>query len=406
MFGRINNMAILKIEEPEAGLQSGSLMHQPLWALGFRPFYLLAAAFAAIAIPLWVATYLGWFASLPKVTISWHMHEMVFGFVIAVVIGFIFTAGRNWTGLWTPRRSHLAALAGLWLAGRAAMLFAPPLLAALVDLAFLPFAAWPIYRVLQRSGNKRNMFLVGLLGLLTLFNALFHTTQLGWLTLSPVQPVQGAILAVVMIVTVIGGRVIPGFTANGVPGTKPSVLPKLDKIVFSVVGAASLAWILALPSWIVAPLALAAGCLQLQRLSGWQTLRTLRNPLVWILHLSYAWIPLGFLLLGLTTWHIVPTGAAFHALAVGAISGAIVGMITRTALGHTGRPLKAGHTELAMYVLIQVGALARLCASIGPAGVRETTLVIAAACWTSAFLLYLVVYGPYLVRARIDGKEG
>jgi len=180
----------------------------------------------------------------------------------------------------------------------------------------------------------------------------------------------------------------------------------LDKVVFAVVGAASAAWILALPSWIVAPLAFAAACLQLQRLSGWQTLRTLRQPLVWILHLSYAWIPLGFLLLGLTTWHIVPVSAAFHALAVGAISGAIVGMITRTALGHTGRPLKAGRSELTMYLLIQAGALLRLFASIDLAGLRTTALAIAAACWVGAFLLYLVVYGPYLVRARIDGKEG
>jgi uncharacterized protein involved in response to NO len=399
-------MALLKIDEPEAGLKPVSLMHQPLWALGFRPFYLLAAAFATIAIPLWLATYLGWSAALPKVGLGWHIHEMVFGFVVTVVIGFIFTAGRNWTGLWTPRRGHLAALAGLWLAGRVAMLCAPAAVAALVDLAFLPLAAWPIYRVLQRAGNKRNMFLVGLLGLLTMFNALFHAAQLGWLAMSPVHPIQGAILVVVMIVTVIGGRVIPGFTANGVPGTKPTVLPTLDKVVFSVVGAASIAWILALPSWIVAPLAFAAACLQLQRLSGWKTLRTVRQPLVWILHLSYAWIPLGFLLLGLTVWNIVPASAAFHALAVGAISGAIVGMITRTALGHTGRPLKAGRSEVMMYLLIQAGALVRLFASIDLAGARTAALVVAGVCWTGAFLLYLMVYAPYLVRARIDGKEG
>ncbi|MGZ3237451.1 MAG: NnrS family protein, partial [Burkholderiaceae bacterium] len=173
-------MTLLTIEEPNVPKTGKTtLADWPLFRLGFRPFYLLAATFAAISVPLWLARYLGWTDHLVHVDLNWHMHEMVFGFVIAVVIGFLYTAGRNWTGLWTPTKSHLAALAALWIAGRIAMLAFNPALAAIVDILFLPLATWPLFRVLQRAGYKRNMFAIGLLTLLTLANAVFHGAVLG-----------------------------------------------------------------------------------------------------------------------------------------------------------------------------------------------------------------------------------
>lgn len=400
-------MALLMIEEPRKKGQQPTMMDHPLFRLGFRPFYLLAAAFATISVPLWLARYFGALPVLPNVGLYWHMHEMVFGVAIAVIIGFLFTAGRNWTGLWTPRRGHLALLAGLWIAGRLAMLCAPPLVAALVDVAFIPAAAWPLYQVLKRAGNKRNMFLVVLLSILTLANIAFHTAVLGWTGLNPVTAVQAAILTVVMIESVIGGRVIPGFTSNAVPGTKPIVDAKRDKICLALTGAASIAWLLALPGPLVAALAIAAGSAQFVRLAGWKPHRTLREPLVWILHLSYAWIAIGFLLIGLAAVGVNSASAAFHALTVGSMAGLMIGMITRTALGHTGRQLKVGKVEVVMYALIQIGALARVCASVHPAAsFRNAALMAAAACWAGAFLLYALQYGPYLCRARIDGREG
>ena len=171
-------------------------------------------------------------------------------------------------------------------------------------------------------------------------NTLFHAASFGWLNISPIAVMQGAILVIVIITSVIGGRVIPGFTANAVPGTKPVVEPKRDKITIILTVAASVSWLLPLPSAIVGTLAISAAIMQVIRLAGWQPQRTLQRPLVWILHISYGWMPLGFVLLGLAKWGILPASAAFHALAVGTISGLIVGMITRTALGHTGRQLK------------------------------------------------------------------
>ncbi|RJG27905.1 NnrS family protein, partial [Massilia cavernae] len=287
-------MSLLTIEEPtpDARFPPWSGKHA-LWALGFRPLYLLAALLAVLAIPAWVASYLGWLTVSPNITLGWHMHEMVFGFAIAVVVGFLFTAGRAWTGLWTPRGLHLAALALLWLAARIAMLTGPAWLAAIIDISFLPLAAWSMYRVLHRAGNRRNMFLVVLLALLTVANGAFHAAAMHWIPLSVIAPVHAGILLIVLIESVIGGRVIPMFTDNAVPGTKSQVRPRNDKIAIAVVVAAGAGWVFGAPGPLMAALAFMASIATALRLAGWKSYRAARNPLLWILHLSYAWIPLG-----------------------------------------------------------------------------------------------------------------
>ncbi len=400
-------MALLTIEEPVlSAAPRHSLDSHPLFQLGFRPFYFLAAAFAAASVPLWLARYFGLMPSLSAIDLNWHVHEMVFGFAIAVIVGFLYTAARNWTGLWTPRGKHLAALAALWLAGRLAMLVLPGPLAALVDLAFLPLVTWPLYRALKKSGNRRNMFLIGLLGLLTAANAVYHAIVNGWLAMPSIWPLHAAILVIVLIESVIAGRVIPGFTSNAVPGVKPVVHARRDQIIVAVTVLTCVAWIAGLPPILIASLAMATTVSQLMRLAGWKTHRTLANPLLWILHLSYGWIAFGFALLGLAALQVVSASAAFHVLGIGSMGGLIIGMITRTALGHTGRPLRAGRREVVMYCLVQVGVAARFLAAIDVAGARDVALVVSAACWSVAFLLYVLTYGPYLFAARVDGREG
>lgn len=378
----------------------------PVWQLGFRPFYLLAALFAAVSIPLWLASYLGLLPDGLQAGLGWHMHEMVFGFAVAVVVGFLYTAGRNWTGLPTPHGAPLMALAALWLAGRIAMLCGPGLVAALLDWLFLPLAAWPLYRVLRRSGNTRNLFLVGLLALLALANGLYHAAVLGWLPLSLFIPVQAAILIIVLIESVLGARVIPMFTRNGAPGSTPVASPRRALIAVACMAAAGIAWLAGAPGWLTAPLALAASALSLANLLAWQPQRTWRVPLLWILHLSYAWIGIGFALLALASLGALPASAAFHALTVGSMAGLIIGMMTRTTLGHTGRPLKAGRAEAWMYWLIQLGALARLLAAVGSAELHLPLLLAAGLCWSLAFALFVLVYAPWLWRPRVDGREG
>jgi uncharacterized protein involved in response to NO len=400
-------MSLHTIEEPAAILVHPlwSARHA-VWALGFRPFYILASLLAMLFIPLWLANYLGWAGGSPHITLSWHMHEMVYGFAIAVLVGFLFTAGRAWTGLATPHGTHLAALALVWIAGRVAMLSAPAWLAAAVDMLFLPWAAWAMYSVLRRAGNKRNMFLVLLLGLLTVANGVFHGAVMGIVPISPITPIHAAILLIVLIESVIGGRVIPMFTDNMAQGEKSRVLPRNDKIAIGMTAAAVAGWVFGVPGPLMAVLAFLACCATARRLAGWKPRRTMAFPLLWILHLSYAWIPAGFLLLAFASLGIGTASTAFHALAVGSMAGLIVGMMTRTTLGHTGRKMVAGQSETAMYMLIQAGAFARVAAGMAPGQWRASLLVTAGACWTMSFALYLLVYAPYLWRPRLDGKEG
>ncbi|OEZ63552.1 NnrS family protein [Duganella sp. HH105] len=401
-------MSLLHIEEPagKAGAWDGS---HPLWRLGFRPFYLVAAGFAALAIPLWMLRYLGWWPagaeSWLHVGFAWHMHEMVFGMAAAVVVGFLYTAAFNWTGNWTPVRGKLAALVALWLLGRLAMLLAPPLAGALVDWLFLPAAAWPLWRVMQKAGNRRNYFLVGLLVLMAVANGVFHAVTLGWLAVNPIAPVQAAILVVVLMEGAIGTRIIPMFTRNGAPGTTPIVQPKLDKWSLGLLAAFALGWVAGVPAWLIAPVGVAAAALVLLRLWRWQALKTGRVPLLWIMHLSYAWIAAGLVLLVLSRWQMVSASAGFHALTVGSMAGLILGMMTRTTLGHTGRPLRAGRAETTMFALIQFSALTRVLSALGWDG-GVGTLVLSAAYWTVAFSLYAYVYAPYLTSPRADGKPG
>jgi uncharacterized protein involved in response to NO len=398
-------MALLKIDDAGAAAAVATYAGPAWLALGFRPFYLVAAAFAALSVPLWLGIYYGWL-SLAGVGVAWHMHEMVYGFVIAVVIGFLYTAGRNWTGLWTPRGGHLLALVLLWLAGRVAMLAPVSVVTAGIEALFLPLAIWPLYRVIARSGNTRNLVLIVVLSLLTLANLLFHAAQLGLLAWAPTRPIYAALILIVVIESIIGGRIIPNFTANAVPGSKPVQSVPLDRSSMALTALAGLAWALALPAPISAPLAVAAAVLQAWRLILWKPQVSVRQPLLWILHLSYAWIPAGFLMLALSQFGMAPVSAAVHMLGVGAMGGLIIGMITRTALGHTGRPLKAGNAETLMYLTIQLGVLARIAVAFVPPGLRDAMLLLAGACWSATFLIYLGVYAARLCAPRLDGREG
>lgn len=406
-------MALLTIEEPDAPAAAG-WTRRPLWALGFRPFYLLAAGFAALAIPAWLAAYHGLLPRAGALTLLWHLHEMVFGMAVAVVIGFLYTAGRNWTNLWTPRHGALALLAALWVAGRLAMLVdagdTARTWAALVDSLFLPVATLPLWRVLRRAGNRRNYFMVLLLVLLAVANLCWHAAVLGLASWSPMLPLQAALFIIVLMEAVIGVRVLPMFTRNGAPGSTPAVRPWLDRAGLACTVAASVGWVAglaALAPGAMAALAGAAGVLTLVRLAGWQPQRTLRVPLLWVLHLSYAWIGAGFLLLGAAALGLAGTSAAFHALAVGSMGGLVIGMMCRTSLGHTGRPLKAGSAEVVMFAAIQLAALARVTGSLDLAAAwREPALVVAGVAWTLAFGLFVLAYRPRLCAARLDGKEG
>lgn len=379
-----------------------------LFALGFRPFYLLAALVAAASVPVWLLEYLGVVpAPGPIAGIAWHMHEMVFGFAVAVITGFLFTAGRNWTGQPTPTGAPLAGLAALWIAARVLLVTGPGPVAAAVDLAFLPLVAWSFWKPLKAAQNRRNYFFVGLLAALALLNLCFYLAVFGVAPLAPVTPIRAALYVVVLMVAIMGGRVIPMFTQNAVPSARVRRSIGLDRWALGALAAALALDVLDASGWVVAPVAAAAAVLHAVRLARWDPAATVGRPIVWILHASYAWIPLGLALIAASALVPgLPRLVALHALAIGAVGGMIVGMITRTALGHTGRPLTAGLAERFAYVLVQFAALVRVFGGLLLPALYRETLLVSAALWAAAFAVYLVAYTPILTFARVDGKPG
>jgi len=377
-----------------------------LFALGFRPFYLLAALLAATAIPLWVVVYMGK-VTLPLPGIWWHAHEMIFGFAAAVIVGFLFTAGRNWTGLPTPTGKALAALAGLWLAGRFAMLLSDGAWVALVDGAFLPVVAVVLAKLLWRTNQARqNYFVPVLIGALALANICFHLGRLSLVDIEPLRCLYAALMLIVLLETVIAGRVTPGFTASTIKGVRQWRPVWLDIVTIVLTGLAFLAWLLRLPVGFVAVVALSAALAHLARMGGWNPWATRREPMLWILHLSYLWIPLGLLLLMAQQMEWVPLSAPMHAFGIGATGGLIIGMITRTALGHTGRLLKVGAGETAAYALVLLAALVRVGTLVFLPAMAMVGIHVAATLWALAFVIYLLRYAPWLARPRLDGQPG
>ncbi len=302
-------MALIRLDEPTTKRIPPDTFS--LWALAFRPFYLLAALFAAIAVPVWAVAYSG-AIELPMPGIWWHAHEMIFGFAIAVIIGFLFTAGRNWTGLDTPTDKPLMVLAAVWLAGRLAMAFGSGAWVAIVDLAFLPVAAGMLLKVLIKAKSKRNYFVGALPAMLALANLFFHLAVLGVIEADPLTAMHLALGLVVVLETIVGGRVIPMFTFNAVRGVKQWRNVKLDWAAAIATGIALLLWALGAGAW-AGVVSLVAAALQAVRLGGWNPWATRSQPILWVLQLAYLWIPLGLALVALTQFGVLPRSAlAIH----------------------------------------------------------------------------------------------
>jgi uncharacterized protein involved in response to NO len=404
---------LLRLAEPAApaavATSSAAVSNEglPLLRLGFRPFYLLAAAAGALLPLLWFGLYTGalnWQPALPGVL--WHAHEMLFGFVVAAIVGFLFTAGRVWTGLPTPTGAFLAALALLWLAARVAALTGPHGLFVLLDATFLPLAAAVFLERVVRSRNHRNLPMVALLTMLAAVNLAFHAAQLQVLPVQPLVLLQTAVLLVVAVQSVVAGRVIPAFIRNAVPGSAPDTHAALEPALLPLTAAAVLLWMLA-PGTAATALTLGVlAALHATRLLLWRPWLARGRPILWILPAAYVWIPLGLGLLAGAAAGALPASAGVHALAAGSMGALIVGMMSRTARGHTGRVLHAGRRERWAYRLVLLGAALRLTAPWVAGAAGLWWLGAAALLWSGAFVLVLWTLAPWLLSPRLDGKAG
>jgi uncharacterized protein involved in response to NO len=376
---------------------------------GFRPFFLGGAIWAAAALAIWLCSLAG-AVTLPSHfdPLSWHRHEMLFGFVGAVIAGFLLTAIPNWTGRLPIAGPPLAGLFGLWLAARLALLFSQltgPALPAALDVGFYLVLAGVAAREVLAAKN-RNLPVVLHVLLFGAANAADHAGAAG-LIADPDIGVRLAISIVIVMISLIGGRIVPSFTRNwlaknGVKEGLPGQPGRYDLVVIAVTAGALLAWAALPPGRITGALLIAAGLLQIVRLGRWRGLRAWRDPLVLILHVGYFWIPVGLLLLGMSLLGTtVPRSAAIHALTAGAMATMILAVMTRATLGHTGRELRANGPTVLIYVLITLGALLRVTAPLDlidyMTGVR-----IAGLAWGAAFLGFVLVYGPILISRRPD----
>ena len=393
-------------ESPSADSAAGATGFA-LWNLGFRPLYLLAGLFATLSVPLWMAQYAGWLGGHAIVAGPlWHAHEMIFGYAFAVIVGFLFTAGRNWTNQPTPAGASLAAIAALWIAARVLVLTPYALAAAAADTAFAFAAAAAIAVPFVRSGNRRNYFFIALLLGLGLANLAFHLGMAGLLDLPLQRGLQVGLDLVLFIMVVMGGRVIPMFTMNGVPGVFCARLPWIERLAPGSVLVLLAADVLGATDMVTGLIAAVAAAAHAARLILWRPWLTLKKPMVWILHFAYAWIVLALALRALAAFDLMPAGLATHALTVGAIGGLTLGMMTRTSLGHTGRPLQAGRAEVFCYAAIQLAALTRVVLPLAFPSLYLQAIVGSGLLWSAAFGVFTIAYWPILSRPRADGRPG
>jgi uncharacterized protein involved in response to NO len=376
-----------------------------LFSYGFRPFFLGGAAWAALGVLLWLPQYYGEL-QLPTAfaPLDWHIHEMLYGYLAAVIAGFLLTAIPNWTGRLPINGASLVALVGLWAAGRVAILLSAKIgaaTAALVDVAFLVIFAAVALREIIAGQNWRNLRVLVVLAILILGNVVFHAEAI--VHGAADYGVRIGIGAAIALIMLVGGRIVPSFTHNWIaranPGRLPRQFSRFDAVSIAVAAVALAAWVAAPRYALAGVLLIVAGLVHAVRLARWAGDRTVADPLVLVLHVGYAFVPAGFGLVGAAIlWPaFVPGSAGMHAWTAGAIGMMTLAVMTRASLGHTGQALQAGLATQAIYLCVVVAVLARIAAAFVP----DIVLVhVAGLAWAAAFTGFVLVYGPLLARVR------
>ncbi len=387
-----------------------NLFDYPIFALGFRPFFLMAGLSALALIALWKNIYFGQLeANHYYVGNYWHAHEMLLGYTTAVIAGFLLTAVRNWTGRATATGGKLALLCLVWLYGRILPFYAgmiPDGLIALTDFIFLPLLAWQISIPIRQAGHYKSFIFIGFLGLMMLGNGMIHLEMLGFKEATAWTGVNIILLAIMLIILVIAGRVLPFFTERGLQGIIAVRDQALDNAAILSAVLVFMLEIFSVSGFGLALAAITAALINGRRVANWYTQRVWYVPLLWILYTGYGWIILGFLLTAFSAYKLVLPTLPLHAFTMGSIGVLTLGMMSRVALGHTGRVLKASNVIAIAFVLLNAGVFIRVFLPIPFSGIYGTAIIISTFLWLAAFSLFIFVYWPVLTQPRIDGKEG
>ncbi|MDN3652032.1 NnrS family protein [Thalassotalea ponticola] len=387
----------------------------PLFRLSFRPFFTLGVFFSCFALVVWLVVLSA------NVAISvygggyfYHVHEMIFGFVCAIIVGFLLTAVQNWTGVRSINGAPLMYLVLLWIAGRISLLLDGWLakeLIALIDLSFLPVAAYFLAKPLLRVKQTRNAFFVVILAALLILNALMHSVVLGWYDANIQYLFYAAILLITLLMSIMTARVVPMFTANATGTSKPLPNTYIDRAcnipLLLLIASYLMTSHLGIPTTMLAVLMLISGSAHTVRLLRWRPWITLSTPLLWSLHCSVLYTGIG--LIGLSICLFLQSTALnhiWHLLTVGGMAGLILAMISRVSLGHTGRPLTPARIVSIAFILVPLAALLR---SFGPIIWPHNHLLfiqLSSLCWLIAFAIFLIKYAPVLMQPRKDGRPG
>jgi uncharacterized protein involved in response to NO len=383
-------------------------------AYGFRPFFLLAGIYATLSVPAWIATFLYGFEFPGSVASSlWHGHEMLFGFAVAAVAGFLLTVVPAWTGT-APLAGHrLFWVVLVWLAGRVANgsgQFLSAGTVAAIDLSFLPLLMGIVIFPILASGQKRNFLVVGLLAVMVAANLMFHAESVGLTDETASSGLKLMVYALVMMIVIIAGRIVPLFTTNAMKSRGLDLQAEtpagVQKLVLISVPIAAIADIAGAPTTITGLLALAAGAALLLRMARWHSFKTLGQPILWVIHLGHAWLPIAFLCKAAADLGgLLPSDAALHAFTGGAIATSIIAVMSRASLGHTGREILAPSMVAAGYICIAGAAALRVFGTAWGAIYTES-LIASSVLWTLGFALFSICYAPILCSPRADGKPG
>ena len=387
----------------------------PILRLGFRPFFLAGAIFSMLSLIIWGAILSGTITMQPFAGgLWWHMHEMLFGFGGAIVAGFLLTAVQNWTGQRGISGGLLLALFLLWLAGRLVLLFPhylPSAAVILIDLSFLPAVAWLLARPILKVKQYRNLFFVPLLTLFTLANAAMYMASAGLAGFELLNSAFIAVMLMALLMSVMAGRVVPMFTANGTKTTKVLPLVWLEKSsaisLLVIILLLSVHPFVAITPWVLGCLFMLAGLLQAIRWLRWKPWITLAVPLLWSIHLAMFFIWTGLFSIGLSyIISVTFTSNLWHLLTIGGMGGLILAMISRVSLGHTGRMLTPPKTMSLAFTSIYLATLVRVFGPIIWPEYYLTSINISIAFWLVAFGLFVLHYGPMLFKPRVDGRPG
>lgn len=392
-------------------IKSTGSSEQPRWsplALGFRPFFFAAGWIAVLLMLFFLVSYstqnlYGNYFEFQ----FWHAHEMLFGFTVAVIAGFLLTAARNWTGLPTPSGKMLGFLVGLWLAPRllsAVPLIPAPLFAA-IDLLFLPAVAFALVKVLHEADQSKNFIMPAILLVMTMVNLAIHLEILG-IVEDIARPAMGLMLnLIVVLIVLMAGRVVPFFIGSAV-GSRPETFPVVERFALASAFLFAVTELLVPDTWLSAVVAMAVAILHALRLKSWHQPGLWQQPMLWVLYLAYGWLVIGFSLHALADLMLIDRVQAMHAFTIGSIGTIAMGMMARVSLGHSGRRVQALPWMSTAFILVLAAAFIRVILPLLWPDHMVLFIYAAGACWMGAFTIFGIRYSAILMRPRSDGQPG